>query len=268
MDLSVVIPAFNESNRIRATLKDYAPAVTQYGGELLVVVNGSHDDTEHIVRDEFMPAFPCIRLIVIPEQVGKGGALMRGFRDATGPKIGYTDADGSTPSSSFLALVDALGTTEGIVFGSRWLKDSKVEQAQPFARQFVSRMFNLLVRLLFGMKFRDTQCGAKVMHQTVVRDILPDIGSTQWAFDVELLFHIRRKGYDLREFPVEWHDRTGSKVKVFKSASEMTLALTRLRLLHSPFKGLVKLWDSGPGRRLYDKRLKRMQHIYRKSDHP
>lgn len=262
MQCSVVIPAYNEAARIGATLKQYAPAVQSRGGELLVVVNGSVDDTERIVRESFMPRFPCIRLLVIPEQVGKGGALMRGFREASGAWVGYTDADGSTTADSFFALASRLDDDTGIVIGSRWLPDSDVPRKQPLARRAVSRLFNVLVRALFGMNLRDTQCGAKILRPDALRQALPRVGATQWAFDVELIFQIRRLGYGLRECPVTWRDRDGSKVKVWKSAGEMTLALTRLRLLYSPLRPLVHVWDRTLGRRLFDRRLRRMRAIH------
>lgn len=262
MHCSVVIPAYNEAARIGATLREYAPAVQKRGGELLVVVNGSVDATEQIVRTRFIPQYPCIRLHVIPEQVGKGGALMRGFREAQGDWVGYTDADGSTSADSFFHLASRLDQDTGIVIGSRWLPDSDVPREQPLSRRLVSRLFNLLVRALFGMNLRDTQCGAKILRPDALRAALPHIGSTQWAFDVELIFQVRRLGYGVRECPVTWRDQDGSKVKIWRSAAEMTLALSRLRLLHSPFRRAVKLWDRTLGRRLFDRRLRRMRAIY------
>jgi glycosyltransferase involved in cell wall biosynthesis len=262
MSFTLVLPAFNEAARIGATLRDYAPAVQARGGTLLVVVNGSVDDTERVVREGFMPDFPCIRLVVIPEQVGKGGALMRGFREAEGDWIGYTDADGSTSADSFFRLAEHLTGNTGIVIGSRWLRDSDVPVAQPLSRRVVSRLFNLLVRALFGMNLRDTQCGAKLLRPEALREVLPRIGSTQWAFDVELIFQVRRAGYGVRERPVTWRDREGSKVRVWRSAWEMSLALTRLRMLHSPLRGIVHVWDRTLGRRLFDRRMRRMRTIY------
>jgi len=265
LDFTLVIPAFNEASRIRATLEAYAPEMQAQDARLHIVVNGTEDDTEAIIRKEFLPRFSCIQLTVIPEQIGKGGALMRGFRDAETDLVGYVDADGSSPPEALFHLIEELGEAPGLIIGSRWMPESRIDIPQPWSRQLASRVFNLLVRILFGMKIHDTQCGAKVMHRSVIREVLPNIGSTQWAFDVELIFHARRLGYPIREVPVAWDDREGSKVRMGHSALQMTLALTRLRLLYSPLKGVVAAWDRGPGRRLYDKRLVRMKNIYRKS---
>ena len=232
MDFTLVIPAFNEASRIRATLDAYAPELQAHDALLHIVVNGTEDETEAIIREEYLPNYPCMKITVIPEQIGKGGALMRGFRDAETPLVGYVDADGSSPPEALYSLIEELGETPGLMIGSRWMPESRINVPQPWSRQVASRVFNLLVRLLFGMKIHDTQCGAKVMHRSVVQEVLPYIGSTQWAFDVELIFHVLRMGHPVREIPVAWDDREGSKVKMGHSSLQMTLALTRLRLLY------------------------------------
>lgn len=254
MDLSILIPAYNEADRIRATLSAYADALRGRDAELIVVVNGSDDATERIVRDGFQPENPFIRMEVIPEKVGKGGALMRGLREARGQKIAFTDADGSTPPPALLDMADSMDFS-GVLIGSRWLPDSKIGRPQPLSRRVASRLFNGLVRLLFDLRVTDTQCGAKVTTREAVEAVLPEVGTTQWAFDVEWLFRIRRAGFELREVPVEWNDVSGSKVKLVRHSVEMTFALLRLRMLHSPLKPLVKVWDRTLGRKLFQRRM-------------
>jgi hypothetical protein len=112
------------------------------------------------------------------------------------------------------------------------------------------------------MHFLDTQCGAKIIDHDTLKQVLPRIGSTQWAFDVELIFQVRRTGRDVVEAPVIWRDQKGSKVRVFRSAFEMVLALSRLRLLYSPFRWVVHLWDRSLGRRLFARRMQRMAHTH------
>lgn len=258
MDLSILIPAYNEADRIRATLTAYADALRGRDAELIVVVNGSDDATEHIVRDEFQAGNPFIRMAVIPEKVGKGGALMRGLRESRGDRIAFTDADGSTPPTALLGLADAMDF-EGVLIGSRWLPDSKIGRPQPLSRRVASRLFNGLVRVLFDLRITDTQCGAKVMTRGAVDAVLPRVGTTQWAFDVEWLFQIRRAGFELREVPVAWNDVSGSKVKLVRHSVEMTFALLRLRMLHSPFKPAVNLWDRTLGLKLYQRRMARLR---------
>ena len=101
----------------------------------------------------------------------------------------------------------------------------------------------MLVRALFSLRITDTQCGAKVLKAEVVRMILPRLGLTQWAFDVDVLFHVRRAGYQIIEIPTEWHDVAGSKLRVARTSFEMLFAICRLRILHSPLKWVVTLYD-------------------------
>jgi len=263
MNLTIIIPAYNEVDRISETLRVYSAACRDRSAEILVVVNGSSDGTEDLVARDFLPNQDLIRMIVIPEVVGKGGALMRGFSEARGDVIGFTDADGATPPDSFLKLVDAL-ESPGIVIGSRWAPGAEVSIPQSRMRRIGSRVFNLVVRIAFGLKITDSQCGAKVMSREVVETVLPRLGSTQWAFDVDLLFQIRRAGYPILELPVQWFDMEGSKVHPVRTPLEMSGSLLRLRLLHSPLHPVVKLWDRTLGIRLYRNRLARMSAIYKK----
>jgi glycosyltransferase involved in cell wall biosynthesis len=264
MDLTLIIPAYNEEERIRSTLDAYTDALSSLDAEILVIVNGSRDQTEALIRDEYLNTLEQLRVVVIPEKVGKGGAIMRGLKEARGEKIAFTDADGSTPPDSLLHLVHSLDHT-GICIGSRWLKQSIVGRPQPLSRRIASRFFNKTVQLLFGIQVSDTQCGAKVLHRESKESILPLLGCTQWAFDVELLFQIRRNGFPIEEIPVEWNDVSGSKVKILRSSCEMTLALLRLRLRYSPFKRIVDVWDHSLGKRLYLARLNRLEAVYRRS---
>jgi glycosyltransferase involved in cell wall biosynthesis len=244
MRLSIVIPAANEENRIGRMLAAYVPYFAQrYGNEaeMVVVINGSTDRTEAVVRD-YVARYPSLRFLVDPNRIGKGGALMLGFAEARGDLIGFVDADGATPPEAFDELVQSIGDA-GAIIASRWRRESKISPRQPLDRRIASRLFNLLVRLGFGLRLTDTQCGAKLMRGDAVRKVLPDLGITQWAFDIDLLFQLRRAGYQIREIPTTWHDVEGSKVRVIKASCEMIAALTRLRLVYSPFRWVVTLYN-------------------------
>ncbi len=241
-------------------LEAYAAATREMSCEILVVVNGSSDGTEDLIASSFLPRFPQLRLIDIPEPVGKGGALIRGMMEARGAVIAFVDADGSTPPESLFDLVQALRGDE-ILIASRWLPESEIHTPQSRSRRIGSRIFNRAVRLLFGLRLTDTQCGAKVMSRAVMQTVLPRIGATQWAFDVDLLYHIRRAGFPVREQPTRWTDVSGSKVHPVLAPLGMLLAISRLRLLYSPFAALVHLWDRTLGIRLFNRRLARMKHI-------
>lgn len=244
MHLSVIIPAYNEESRIGAMLGEYLPYFTEkYGADVsfLVVINGTTDDTEGVVR-KYENEFPALHHIVEPQKIGKGGAILRGFRSVEGDLAGYVDADGSTPATAFNSLVESLGDAD-LVIASRWCRGAVVSPRQPIHRLFMSRVFNFLTRALFGLHFSDTQCGAKVGKLEAIREVILEIGTTRWAFDVDLLFGFKRLGRITREYPTVWRDVKGSKITVTESSLEMVAALIRLRLIHSPFKWVVDLYN-------------------------
>lgn len=248
MKLSIIVPAFNEGKRIGRMLDAYMPFFSEryeHDFEMIIVINGSSDGTVGVVAS-YAKRWPQIRFIVESRKIGKGGALMLGFADASGEMIGFVDADGSTPPDAFAGLIGGIGDA-GAIIASRWLKGSDVKPRQPLSRRVASRAFNLIVRILFGLRISDTQCGAKLITGEAVKRVLPRLGITRWAFDVDLLFQLRREGFMIKEMPTAWHDVAGSRVKIIRASAEMVAALTRLRLLYSPFKFVVVLYDSTLG---------------------
>ena len=244
MELSILIPAYNEENRLGAMLDKYLPFFDAiYSGryETLIIVNGSHDRTEEIART-YSVASPAVRVLVDPRPIGKGGAIILGFKHARGRFIGFVDADGATPPQSFHELVERIGSA-GAIIASRRMKGAHVSPRQPLSRRAASRLFNALVHLLFGLRISDTQCGAKLLTREAVQAILPHIGTTKWAFDVDLLFQLRHAGFDILEIPTTWCDVSGSRLQIIKASLEMFVAMVRLRLLYSPFRWVVSLYD-------------------------
>ncbi len=232
-------------------LDAYLPYFTgRYGGdvEFVVVVNASTDDTEGLARD-YASRWPCVRVVVEPGRVGKGGALMIGFRQARGDRIGFVDADGSTPPEAFNDLVHGIGDA-GAIIANRWHAQSCITP-QPWSRRLASRVFNGVVRLLFKIRIADTQCGAKLITRRAMNDVLAHLGITQWAFDVDLLFQLRRHGYRIVEIPTTWHDAAGSHLRVGRASVEMLVAVVRLRLIYSPFRWVVSLYDHTLGRLIH-----------------
>jgi len=249
MDLSIIIPAYNEEARLGRMLDQYLPFFNErYAGcyEILVVVNGSRDRTEDVVR-EYARAHKPVRVIVDPRPIGKGGAVMLGFSQAQGRLVGFVDADGATPPEAFHELVEHIGAA-GAIIASRWMPGARISVQQPFKRRLASRLFNALVRVMFGLRISDTQCGAKLLTREAVQAILPHIGITQWAFDVDLLFQLRRAGFAILEIPTTWQDVSGSQLRMCKASADMFVAMVRLRLLYSPFRWVVTLYDRTLGR--------------------
>jgi hypothetical protein len=168
--------------------------------------------------------------------IGKGGALIEGLKLAPfADAIGYVDADGATPPAAFEALVKHLGETDCVI-GSRWLPGAVLHQTQSGKRQFASRVFHFIVRCLFWrLKIRDTQCGAKVIRRVAVEKIHASLRIADMAFDINLLYSLKRAGFNILEVPTEWTDKLGSKVNLFRTSLTMFLSVVRIRLIYSPF---------------------------------
>jgi glycosyltransferase involved in cell wall biosynthesis len=244
MQLSIIVPAHNEERRLAKMLDAYLPFFARAYGtdfEIVIVVNNSTDQTEAVVK-KYAQIHPQVKCVVDPRPIGKGGAVMLGFRNADGELLGFVDADGSTPPEAFQDLVLNIGGADAII-ASRWMKGALVSPYQPLSRRAASRLFNGTVRVLFGLKISDTQCGAKLIKREAVMKILPLLGITRWAFDVDLLFQLRRTGCRITEVPTTWRDVAGSRLQIARASLEMFVALVRLRLLYSPFKGIVSFYD-------------------------
>ena len=232
----LLIPACNEHGRIRPTLTQYAAYFRDhYAGqwEIVVVINGSTDDTLDIVKD-IAREFPHVGWIDIPDRVGKGGALIEGLKLASQAEvIGYADADAATAPESLLRLA-ALCEEYDCAVGSRRLSSSRIHQSQPSHRQFASKVFHLIVEVFFRMGIHDTQCGAKFLKRETVQKVHDQLLIADMAFDVNLLYAVKRAGGRTIEAPVDWTDHIGSTVRYFRTSLVMFLSVVRLRLFHSP----------------------------------
>jgi len=240
--LLLLVPAFNEEQRIEPVLREYASYFQQhYRGDfqLVVVLNGCVDNTIHVVR-RVAQDFKTIAALEFPGRIGKGGALIEGLKLAPlSDLIGYVDADGATSPQAYHDLVKRIGTADCII-GSRWLKGSILHQSQSNKRQFASRVFHAIVQILFRMNIRDTQCGAKVLRREAAQKIHSSLRIADMAFDINLLYALKRAGFRVQEVPTEWTDKIGSKVVLGKTSLTMLLSAIRLRLVYSPFHRLLR----------------------------
>jgi glycosyltransferase involved in cell wall biosynthesis len=235
--LTILIPAYNEEKRIRATLELYARHFQQfYHGKfyLLVVLNGCRDRTLDVVREASLE-FPQIRWVEFKAPIGKGGALIDGFKEAEGTDlVGFTDADASTTPASFLRLARECAKADCAI-GSRRISGAVIRQFQPSHRMFASGVFHAIVEVLFRMGIKDTQCGAKVLRSEALQRIHPTLHIADMAFDINLLYSLKRANLRILEIPVEWTDSAGSSVRYFRTSLVMFLSVVRLRLIYSPF---------------------------------
>jgi len=235
--LLLLIPAYNEERRIEPVLRDYGRYFKEnYQGEfqLVVVLNGCRDNTIGVVR-KVAAEFPSIRAIEFADPIGKGGAPIEGLRLAPlADVIGYVDADGATPPRAFHDLVRQIDKADCVI-GSRWMPESVLHVEQTSRRQFASRVFHFIVERFFRMRIRDTQCGAKAMRRQAVEKIHSSLRIADMAFDINLLYSLKREGYSILEVPTEWTDKLGSKVALGRTSLSMLLSTIRLWLIYSPF---------------------------------
>ena len=236
-DLLLLLPAYNEEERIGPVLADYARFFrSKYRGkfQIVVVLNGCVDRTLEVVQ-RVAAEFPEIRALDFPEPIGKGGALIEGLRLApTTDLIGYVDADGATAPAAFLDLVRQCDRYDCVI-GSRWLPGSVLHRSQSQQRRVVSRGFHAFVQFLFRMGIKDTQCGAKLMRREAVEKIHSSLRIADVAFDINLLYSLKRNGFSILEHPTEWADQLGSKIKFNRGSLGIVLSVIRLRLFYSPF---------------------------------
>jgi glycosyltransferase involved in cell wall biosynthesis len=231
--LRIVIPACNEAERIERTLHDYCREFSDIA-TVLVVANGCVDGTARVVS-KLRATYPNLQFMEISAAIGKGGAVRAGLAVGPEPYVGYVDADGSTEAKEFRRLFEEL-VRRGIdgIIGSRWLPGSVLTPPQPLKRRIASRVFNAVVRMMMGLRFSDTQCGAKVFRRGAVTEVLHELEISDFAFDIDLLTEMRRNHRVVAEVPTRWSDvAQGSNVRILSSSRKMLMALMRLRFRRS-----------------------------------
>ncbi|MGA3103121.1 MAG: dolichyl-phosphate beta-glucosyltransferase [Terriglobales bacterium] len=230
MTYSFVIPAYNESSRIRPTL-DALLRYTQeqsWDVEILVVNDGSTDDTAQVVR-EYGKQHPQILLVENPGNRGKGYSVRNGMLHARGDVCLFTDADLSSPMTEAPKLFAAIAQGADIAIGSRWLRTELQTERQPLYRQAFGRIFNLALRIILGLRFADTQCGFKAFRRDAAQQIFPLQKIERWGFDPEILFLARRAGLKTEEVPVVWAHSEGTRLNPLRDGLRMFVEVLRIR---------------------------------------
>lgn len=226
--LSIVIPAYNEENRLPNTLEQVFHFLEKqpFASEILVVENGSNDRTFEIAQ-KFADKYQNMH-VLRSEQRGKGLAIQRGVMAAVGEYVFMCDADLSMPVEEINKFIPPRLKDVDIAIASREAPGS-VRYNEPYYRHFTGRVFNTLIRLLVLPGLQDTQCGFKCIRAQVARDIFPYQTLTGWAFDVELLYIARLHGYRIVEIPIDWYFNADSKISVVRDSLRMFLDLLRIR---------------------------------------
>jgi dolichyl-phosphate beta-glucosyltransferase len=236
VELSVVIPAYNESRRIERTLeriREYLKA----GGknfEVIVADDGSSDDTVALVQ-KMVEKFPELILLKLSHQ-GKGGAVRVGALSAKGKFILMSDADLSTPIEEVQKLKAALEKGNDLAIGSRRASGAAIKKHQPWLRQTVGLMFGFFTRRIVNTGVLDSQCGFKLFPAGVAKKLFTLQTSNGFCFDIELLGLARKMGLKIAEVPVVWEDAEGSKVSPLKHLPAVVLEILQIR---------INLWKRG-----------------------
>ncbi|MBD3291526.1 MAG: glycosyltransferase [Armatimonadia bacterium] len=234
VELSVVIPAYNEEDRLGPTLE----AVTTYldeqpwPTELIVVDDGSTDATAELASDLLEEGPIPGRVLVNEQNRGKGYSVRRGMTESEGRLALFSDADLSTPIEHTADLRDAIEAGADVAVGSRALRDSDVKVRQPWARQTAGKMFSLVQRSILGSGIRDTQCGFKMFTREAVEAVFPHQQLERWAFDAEIIMIAQRLGLTVVEVPVRWLNAPGTKVNALVDGMQMVADLWTIRRMH------------------------------------
>jgi glycosyltransferase involved in cell wall biosynthesis len=228
--LSIVIPAYNESARIEHALERVLSCVAEraWDAEVLVVDDGSKDDTAAIVQ-RWMAQHPRLHLVQNPGNKGKGYSVRNGLLQAAGDIVMFTDADLSAPMEEAERLLDAIAEGADVAIGSRWMDRTRQTIHQPLYRQFFGRCFNWVTRTIMGLPYKDTQCGFKAFKRDAAQVIFRLQTIERWGFDPEILFIARKLKYVIREVPVTWGHDERSRMSYLKDGIKMLEDMARIR---------------------------------------
>jgi dolichyl-phosphate beta-glucosyltransferase len=227
---SIVIPAFNESARLPATLRSVADCVRAHGwnAEILVVNDGSTDATADVVRG-FARSTPEVRLLENPGNRGKGYSVRAGMLEARGEVALFTDSDLSAPIEEAERLFAAIEQGADIAIGSRWLESNRQTQRQPLYRQFFGRCFNAVTRAVMCLPFADTQCGLKAFTHEAAQTVFRLQTIERWGFDPEILFIALKRGFRVVEVPVGWAHDERTRLSYLKDGMKMLQEIAQIR---------------------------------------
>jgi glycosyltransferase involved in cell wall biosynthesis len=227
---SIIIPAHNEVGRLGATLDrvlNYI-AAQRWDAEVIVVNDGSRDQTPDLVRT-YAQTRPALRLLENPGNRGKGYSVRNGMLNATGEILLFTDADLSAPIEEAPKLFAAIQSGADVAIGSRWLRPELQTHRQSLLRQVYGRIFNLSLRLVLGLKFKDTQCGFKAFTRQAAQEIFPRQRIERWGFDPELLYLGRKLGFKVKEVPVVWSHSEGTRISPLRDGIRMFGEVLKIR---------------------------------------
>jgi glycosyltransferase involved in cell wall biosynthesis len=230
VDLSLVVPAYNEAQRIRGTLQGIRAWLEARGRPYEVIVAADGDDGTREIAAALGAGDPRLVVLGGPERRGKGHGIRQGVGRARGRVVGFVDADDKTPIEDLDRLLPWIDSGFDVVIGSRAMAESRIEIRPPLHRRLGSRLFGLGLRALLGLRgVRDTQCGFKVFRGDVARDLFARQRIDGYMFDVEVLHLAERSGYRIKEVGVRWRDDGDSRLDLVAGNWRNLLDLLRIR---------------------------------------
>jgi dolichyl-phosphate beta-glucosyltransferase len=229
--LSVVVPCYNEEQRLPRTVEQIERHLDARGEsyELILVDDGSSDGTRRVM-DNAAARNKAVRIVVLPQNRGKGRALAEGVKVSRGEEVLVTDADLSTPIDELEKLEGALAAGAGVAIASRAVKGSRVELSQPFYRVLMGKVFNLIVQLILLPGIWDTQCGFKLFRGDIAREVFPELTTDGFGYDPEVLYLAKQRGVRIAELPVVWRNSAPTKVMAVRSSLDMFRHVVQVRL--------------------------------------
>jgi len=245
----IIIPAYNEEKRIATTLESYGSffnrkdILKKVNADILVVINNTTDKTEEIVK-KYCKLYKRISYVDLVRG-GKGYAVIQGFKLALEEKsdyIGFVDADMATLPTEYMKLIESIDKFDGVI-ADRYLPGSIIKPKPSIQRLIAKRMFNFVIRAMMFLPYRDTQCGAKLFTRKAVSKIIGQMSMSKWAFDVELLYFMKKNNFKIISIPTKWIDKEYSTINFWQAGPWMVLGVLRLRILNSPFRRFMRIYD-------------------------
>lgn len=234
MHFSIIIPAYNEEERLKESLDKIHSYLNAkfFKYEVIVVNDGSTDNTKQSALSSSLYQTGKLKLLTNIQNKGKGFSVKKGILESKGNFVLFSDADLSTPIEEVEKLFKYVNSGYDIAIGSRSIKGADIRVHQPVYRELMGRFFNLIVKTVALKGIVDTQCGFKLFKSEVAKEIASRMQINGFSFDVEMLYLGKKIGYSVKEVPIVWINSPASRVEVFKDSLKMFSDVLSIKRLH------------------------------------